>query len=116
MSLCLCVCLCVCVIVTVTIGAGVSGPAIGTDAAEACGVFHTGASVHTGGRQTRVFHCQPPTQHGQSRDAHTLASLNGPSKRLFNTETWSVPAPRGTTLLIVPPVAARVGRMRDFLL
>lgn len=38
------------------ISAGVSGPAVGTDAAEACGVFHTGGSVRARGRQTRMFH------------------------------------------------------------
>lgn len=38
------------------ISAGVSGPAVRTDAAEARWVFHTGGSVHTRGRQTRMFH------------------------------------------------------------
>lgn len=36
--------------------AGVSSPAFATDAAEPCLVFHTGRSVHTRGRQARVFH------------------------------------------------------------
>lgn len=36
--------------------AGVSRPAFGADAAEACGVLHTRGSVHTWRRQTRMFH------------------------------------------------------------
>lgn len=38
------------------ISAGVSGPGVGTGAAEACRVLHTGGSVHTRGRQTRMLH------------------------------------------------------------
>lgn len=36
--------------------AGVSGPVVGTGAAEARGVLHTGGSVHTRGRQTCMLH------------------------------------------------------------
>lgn len=40
----------------ITISAGVSGPAAGADAGKAWGVFHTGSTIHTRGRQTSVFH------------------------------------------------------------
>lgn len=43
-------------VITVTVGAGGSGPAAGADAGEARRVFHTGGSVRTRGRQTRMFH------------------------------------------------------------
>lgn len=43
-------------LITVTVSAGGSGPAAGTDAGEARQVFHTGGSIHTRGRQTRMFH------------------------------------------------------------
>lgn len=43
-------------LITVTVSAGGSGPAAGADAGEARRVFHTGGSIHTRGRQTRMFH------------------------------------------------------------
>lgn len=47
---------CVCLSLIVTISAGVSGPAVCADAGESHWVFHTSGSVHTWGRQTRMFH------------------------------------------------------------
>lgn len=52
----------------VTIRAGVSGPAVCAGAGESHRVFHTGGSVHTRGRQTRMFHWGEENDGGGGKD------------------------------------------------
>lgn len=78
-SLQICKCVCVCAALTITLCTGVSGPAFGTDAAEACWVFHTSGFVHTWRWQTGMFHWgegrkETREKHNENRGWH-LKSL-----------------------------------------